>query len=119
MRAHLALPHHRQDQSETEGGRGGERVRVRESSSRAASSPPRHPTSLSFALYAWAKRFGAPGRFGAGKREFFIGNLLVRIHLIIVMIWWTGLAPWELEFPFPGSLTSTFLETGDVFVARF
>ena len=24
------------------------------------------------------------------------------------MIWWTGLAPWEFEFPFPGSLTSTF-----------
>ena len=26
------------------------------------------------------------------------------------MIWWTGLAPWEFDFPFPGSLTSTFLE---------
>jgi len=25
------------------------------------------------------------------------------------MIRWTGLAPWEVEFPFPGSLTSTFL----------
>ena len=25
------------------------------------------------------------------------------------MIWWTGLAPWEFELPFPGSLTSTFL----------
>jgi len=25
------------------------------------------------------------------------------------MIWWTGLAPWEFEFPFPGSLISTFL----------
>ena len=43
------------------------------------------------------------------KREFFIDNLLVRIHFIIVMIGWTGLAPWEFEFPFPGSLTSTFL----------
>ena len=40
-------------------------------------------------------------------REFFIGNLLVRIHCNIVMIRWTGLAPWEFEFPFPGSLTST------------
>jgi len=29
------------------------------------------------------------------------------------MIRWTGLAPWEFEFPFPGSLTSTFRETGD------
>ena len=26
------------------------------------------------------------------------------------MIRWTGLAPWEFEFPFPGSLTATFLE---------
>jgi len=33
------------------------------------------------------------------EREFFIDNLLVRIHFIIVMIRWTGLAPWEFEFP--------------------
>jgi len=26
------------------------------------------------------------------------------------MIRWTGLAPWEVEFPFPGSPTSTFLD---------
>ena len=25
-----------------------------------------------------------------------------------MMITWTGLAPWEFQFPFPGSLTSTF-----------
>jgi len=31
------------------------------------------------------------------EREFFIDNLLVRIHFIIVMIWWTGLAPWEFD----------------------
>ena len=31
------------------------------------------------------------------------------MHFVIVMIRWTGLAPWEFEFPFPGSLTSTFL----------
>ena len=31
--------------------------------------------------------------------EFFLDNLLVRIHLIIVMIKWTGLAPWEFKFP--------------------
>ena len=42
------------------------------------------------------------------QREFFIDNLLVRVYFIIVMIRWTGLAPWEFEFPFPGSLTSTF-----------
>jgi len=43
------------------------------------------------------------------EREFFIDNLLVRVHLIIEMIRWTGLAPWEFEFPFSGSLISTFL----------
>jgi len=43
------------------------------------------------------------------EREFFIDNLLVRIHFSIVMIRWTGLAQWKFEFPFPGSLTSTFL----------
>ena len=47
-------------------------------------------------------------------REFFIDNLLVRVHFIIVMIRWTGLAPWKFELPFPGSLTSTFLSTGQV-----
>ena len=31
-------------------------------------------------------------------------NLLVRVHFIIVMIRWTGLAPWEFEFPFPVAL---------------
>jgi len=35
---------------------------------------------------------------------------MVRIHFIIVMIWWTGLTPWQFEFPFPGSLISTFPE---------
>ena len=44
------------------------------------------------------------------NREFLIDNLQVRIHFIIEMIRWTGLAPWELEFPFSGSLTSTFPE---------
>ena len=31
------------------------------------------------------------------EREFFSDNLPVRIHFIIVMIKWTGLAPWELH----------------------
>ena len=43
------------------------------------------------------------------ERELFIDNLLVRIYFIIVMIRWTGLAPWKCEFPSPGSLVSTFL----------
>ena len=33
----------------------------------------------------------------ASERDVFIDNLLVRIHFIIEMIWWTGLAPWELR----------------------
>ena len=41
------------------------------------------------------------------KREFFIDNLLIRIHLIIEMAGWTGPAPWEFEFPYPGSFVST------------
>jgi len=44
------------------------------------------------------------------ERDFFISNLLARNHFIIVMIRWIGLAPWKFEFPFAGSLTSTFLE---------
>ena len=43
------------------------------------------------------------------SHPFFIDTLLVRIHFIIVMIRWTGLAPWEFEIAFPGILTSTFL----------
>jgi len=35
------------------------------------------------------------GHGPAREREFFIDNLLVRIHFIIEMIGWTGLAPWE------------------------
>jgi len=51
-----------------------------------------------------------------GEREFFIDNLLVRIYFIIVMIRWTGLTPWEFKFPFPGSLTSTFLVPLEILV---
>ena len=36
------------------------------------------------------------------EREFFVDNLLVQIHSIIVRIRWTGLAPWEFEFPLHG-----------------
>jgi len=46
------------------------------------------------------------------ERKLFIDNLLVRMLFIIEMIWWTGLAPWEFEFPFPGSLTSAFQARG-------
>ena len=50
------------------------------------------------------------------KREFFIDNLLVRVHFIIVMIRWTGLAPWEFELPFPGGLISTFLVLAECYL---
>ena len=43
------------------------------------------------------------------EREFIIDKILARIHFIVVMIRWTGLAPWAFEFSVPGSLTSTFL----------
>ena len=46
----------------------------------------------------WARVRGLERLF-LSEREFFIDNLLVRIHFIIVMIRWTGLAPWEFEFP--------------------
>ena len=49
------------------------------------------------------------------EREFFIHNLLVRIHFIVVMMRWTGLAPLEFEFSFPGSLTSTSLDPTRMF----
>ena len=38
---------------------------------------------------------GRVGQVSNGKDS----TLLVRIHFIIEMIWWTGLAPWEFEFP--------------------
>ena len=44
---------------------------------------------------------------GSQEGELFIDNLLVRTYIIDEMIWWTGLAPWEFEFSFPGSLIST------------
>jgi len=69
-------------------------------------------TAAHFRLNSHRKTTGDVRR----EREFFIDNLLVRLHLIMVMIRWTGLAPLEFEFPFPGSLTSTFL--GDVRILR-
>ena len=63
---------------------------------RGESPLPRHflrslGTSASCALSA---------RLQECEKEFFLDNLLVRIHLIFEMIKWTGLAPWEFEFSF-------------------
>ena len=49
-----------------------------------------------------------------GEREFFIDNLLVRIHFVIEMIMWTSLAPWEFALPFLGSLIFTLLGCRDL-----
>ena len=38
-----------------------------------------------------------------------LDNLLIRIYFVIVIISCTGLAPRAFEFPFPGSLTSSYL----------
>ena len=51
-----------------------------------------------------------PENHSVDHERVLIDNRLVRIHFIIVMIRWTGPVPWEFEFPFPGSLTSTFPE---------
>jgi len=49
------------------------------------------------------------GLIGASReRDFSIDNVLVQVYSIIELIWWTGLAPWEFQFPFPGSRTPTF-----------
>ena len=52
------------------------------------------------------------------KRVFLIDNLLVRIHIVIVMMRWTGLTPWEFESPFSGSLTPTFLDVCECCLVR-
>ena len=44
------------------------------------------------------------GQAGGIERNSFIGNLLVRIHFIVEMIWWTGLSPWELNSLFQVAL---------------
>ena len=77
----------------------------------------RYPCKLASGGPPLGREASGPGQ--AIKKEFFIDNLLVRIHLIIGMIRWTGLAPWEFEFPFPGSLTSTFLEAINVIPHAF
>ena len=63
---------------------------------------------------SWSPLCG-PARSGcsmASGSEFFIDNLLVRAHFIIVVIRCTGLAPWGFQFPVPGSLTSTLRNAG-------
>jgi hypothetical protein len=44
----------------------------------------------------WSWMPGRDVRVCRTGRKIFIDNLLVRTYFIIVMIRWTGLAPWEL-----------------------
>ena len=48
----------------------------------------------------WYRYAGPLPSEKATAREFFFDKLLFRIHCIIVMSRWTGLAPWKFEFPF-------------------
>ena len=48
------------------------------------------------------------------ESEILIDNVMARNDCIIVVIRWSGLAPWVFGFPFPGSLTSTFLSIEDL-----
>ena len=50
--------------------------------------------SKSFLSRIHRSRLVSPGHENPHpEKEFFVDNLLVRIHLIIVMVRWTGLAP--------------------------
>ena len=81
--------------------------------------PPLGPYSRPMPRPLWWSWGGGAVSYERGaEREFFIDNLLVRIHLIIEMIWWTGPAPCELEFPFPGSLISTSLAICTMFARQ-
>ena len=57
----------------------------------------------------WAKA-RPPQRIMQRESEFFMGNLLVRIHLIIEMIAVDRPCAMDIQFPFPGSFIATFLE---------
>jgi len=48
------------------------------------------------------------------EKEFLIDNLLVRLHFIIEIFQWTGLAPWESESLIPGRLISTCRVCGGI-----
>ena len=75
---------------------------------RAKSRDARHASCGSFRTQCAVQR----------EREFFTGNPVAQIHVTIVMIRWTGLAPWEFEFPFPGSRVSTFLACAEKLAAK-
>ena len=103
--------------AEREGKAGGGNVRLPgKRDSREAKRNSREGIQTRVVERPWWRRRSGPqprSRFArpppACRGEFFIDNLLVRNHFIIAMIRWSGLAPCEFEFNFPGSFTSTFL----------
>ena len=52
---------------------------------------------------------GLPGRERERENSLLTTNLSGSTSSCLRCFWWTGLAPWEFEFPFPCSLVSTFL----------
>ena len=44
-------------------------------------------------ILVWLATMAVTPDAGRRERELFIDDLLVRIHLIIEMIWWTGFVP--------------------------
>ena len=55
----------------------------------------------------WKRASAVLSAHTGAEREVFVDNLLVQIHFVIVMIRWTGLAPWKFESPFPGRCKAT------------
>ena len=76
------------------------------------SARPRHPPSPPKNFRSLCFKYCPIAFYSGAGRGFFVDYLLVRIHCIVETIWWPGLAPWEFEFPRPGSCISNFLVIG-------
>ena len=60
-------------------------------------SAKRRPAAFGASQPNWLVQTSSASLKVQREREWFIDNLLVRIHCRIVMIRWTGLAPWEFD----------------------
>ena len=100
---------------ETKGGGGGqerernretgererERERGEERTDRLANPPAFRPKREGFVREACHTGWNRSAVFKR-ERDFSLDNVLVRVHVTIELIWWTGLASWGFGFPFPG-----------------